>query len=559
MRRFVVSFIGGTVVLGGWGAPHWLQASYQDWAKERQQKEMNTTKVTPPSTIPGFKTAQPSEINLDNSQSLKAATENAFSKIEHAQTLKRIAETRPYFVVDLENDPLVKNSRESIENPEKVLKSDLYSRKLRTDYIYKTCQEAKPPIEFKCSKNLLPPTVHIDPAKYSNYWCGSGMHRPDDLRCTAKVYYPVARMYEPEKVHTNPEEWSSNCGVMDKETKKRACKLVKQECPKGPETRQVVATYGPGRTPTSRSITRNCWRKEYTYECSYPSLNTCAPLRKSTCEQINSKCLKEMDKVCVEWEQTYRCPTQVIEELERVSTGAFSLPTADAPPALTSNQDMAEAIAKLSVLKDIQDNMRKYSEKIDVNSIRIFKGESNKCTIAFADFKNCCTDGKGWGVSLHLSGCDDEDKELAEQQKNKLCVEIGTYCAEKDLGICIRKKKSYCCFPTKLARMLHAQGRPQLGIGWGKPKHPECRGYTIEELSRINFDQLDLSELFSEIAAKTKQITQTTVNVVTRNLTDRVSQMSKDFKPGLNPGFNPTLTTKGVKQNELNKPKSGDF
>lgn len=559
MRKPVVVLLPVMVFL----LPSALHAFFQDYATQRQKNDMNKAKVTSPSTIPGFQTAEPPEIRLGNSQALKAATETAFDTIEHAQTLKKISETRPYFVVDLEKDPLVKNSTESITNPEKVLTADLHSRKPRTDYIFKTCQEAKPPIEFKCSKDLIPPTMHIDPAKYSNYWCGAGNHRPDDSRCSAKVYYPVARMYEPEKVHISPESWNSNCGIMDQETKKRTCKLIKQECPKGVETREVVATYGPQRTPTSRQISRDCWRYEYTYACAYPSPNTCEILRKSGCEQITSRCLKELEKVCVEWEQTYRCPQQATEALpldakpeerEKISRGAFPLPTINAPPTLTPNLDMAEVIAKLSALKEIQDNMRQYNDKTDVNSIFIFKGTTNKCTTAFAKFKNCCTDGKGWGVSLHLSGCEKEDKELAEKQKNKLCVEIGTYCAEKDLGVCIRKKKSYCCFATKLARLLHAQGRPQLSLGWGKPKRPECRGFTVKELSEINFDQLDLSELFSEITAK--QITQTTVNVVSRNLTDRVSQMTKGFKTQ---DFKPTFTAKGVKPNEVNKPKSGDF
>lgn len=541
---------------------HALKASFQEYAKERQQKDMNKTKITPPNKIPGFITASPPETQFNNSQTLKSATESAFN-LEHAQTLKRIAETRPYFVVDSEKDPLVANSTDSMKDPEKVLKAELTNKKPRTEYIFKTCQEAKPAIEFTCHKTLVPPTVHIEPALYSQHLCRVARHQPDDPHCKAKVYYPTPRKYRDEKVNISPEVWNSDCGVMEQETKKRTCKLIKKDCPHGPETREVMATVGPQYTPQSYQLKRDCWRYEYTYECSYPSPNTCDVLRKSSCEQIKSRCFRELEGVspgvCVEWEQTYRCLSQVNEKdstpKDKISTGAFSLPPPNAPPPLTPNHDMADAISKLSVLKEIQDNMREYNEKIDVNSIRIFKGTSNKCTIAFGNFKNCCTDGKGWGVSLHLSGCEDEDKILAEKQQNKLCVEIGTYCAEKVLGVCIRKKKSYCCFGTKLARILHVQGRPQLGMGWGKPKHPECRGFTIEELSCLNFDEMDLSELFSEIAAKTKQITQTTVNVVTRNLTDRVSQMTKDIKPG----FKPTFTTNGVKPHEMNKPKTGDF
>ena len=308
------------------------------------------------------------------------------------------------------------------------------------------------------------------------------------------------------------------------------------------KTRTVISTVGPQKTPTPHQVTRPCWRYEYLYECAYSSLNNCGILRNSSCEQIQSRCLNELTGVCIEWEQTYRCPVQGTEEKERISTGGVTLPPEEPFPEATPNGDMAEALAKLYVLKDIQDDLRK-NEKANINSIQIFKGSARKCTIAFGNFKNCCTKGKGWGVSLNLSGCDKEDKDLAKRQKSGFCVKVGTYCATEVAGICLRKKKSHCCFPTKLARILHEQGRPQLGLGWGETEHPQCRGFTVDELSRLDFDKLDLSELFAEIALKAKAITQKTVGVVERNLTERVNQMTHEFKP--------TQST--------NKPKSGDF
>jgi len=525
-----------------------LRASFKEYASERQKMDKNTAKITSPHSIPGFQTPSPPETNLNHAQTLDAATARVFIQNLEAQTLKRTAENRAYFVIDLANDPLIKNSKEPVQDPEKVLRSEIYSRNLKIDYTYKTCHESKPAIEFKCTSTLLPPSVHVDPAKYSHFWCKVGHHHPDDPQCKAKRYYPTPIMYEAEKIHVSPEAWTSDCGRIDKETKNRACKLVTQICPNGPETRQVMATIGPQRTPTARTITRPCWRYEYVYECAYPSVNTCEALRKSTCEQIQSKCLRELNGVCIEWEQTFRCPTHTHEEKERASAGAYTPPQADSAPTHLPNQDMPEALAKLSVLKEVQDDLRANADSQNMHSIQIFKGLSRSCTIAFGGFKNCCTKGKGWGVSLNLSHCDGGEKDLAERQKKGLCVKIGTYCAEKVLGVCIRKKTSHCCFPTKLARILQAQGRPQLGIGWGEPKQPQCRGFTVDELSRIDFDQLDLSELFAEIAARAKQITQTTVNVITRNLSDRVNQMGSDFK---NPEFKTPTST--------NKPKSGDF
>lgn len=521
---------------------HPLSAMYKNEAAQRQKSAMNTAKSTSPSVVPGFTSANPPETQFNNVHALEGSSQNVFLHNETAKMLKHTAETRPYFPIDLNSDPLIKHSNESVNDPEKILRSGIASKKLNTNYVIKTCREVKPPVEFRCSKNLVPPTIHVDPAKYSNFWCRSGKHQPDDPKCKAKKYYPTPRMYQEEKVYVSPEVWTSDCGTMGTETQNRSCRLVLETCPGGAEVRTVISTVGPQKTPTPRQVKRPCWRYEYVYACAYPSMNNCGALRNSNCEQIDSKCLNEFAGNCIEWEQTYRCPTHGGDERELPSQGGFVLSPEEAAPEGVPNGDMSEALAKLYVLKDIQDDLR-INEKANVNAIQIFKGSSRKCTIAFGNFKNCCTDGKGWGVSLNLSGCDKEDKDLATRQKKGLCVKLGTYCAEKFLGTCIRKKKAYCCFPTKLARILHEQGRPQLRLGWGEPEHPQCRGFTVDELSRLDFDKLDLRELFAEIASRAHAVTQRTVNVVGRNLSERVNQMTHGFKPSAS----------------TNKPKSGDF
>lgn len=520
-----------------------VEASYKDYATQRQRQEMHITKGTSPALVPGFATDQPPEAGLNHPGSLQSATDYVFHSNPIAADLKQTAETRPYFVLDPHKDPIMTNSQAAIHNSERVLGSQLYNRSLGTSYIYKTCTEYKAPVEFKCSKDLIPPTMHINPAKYSHYWCGSGNHRPDDPRCRAKRYYPVARMYEPEKIQISPEVWSSNCGAMD--TKDLQCRLIKQTCPKGTETRVITATQGPERIPIQKSVTRECWRYEYTYECAHGFSTACESLRDSICEQIGSKCLHEKAGECTQWEQTYRCPITQSLSQEQVSREGYTLPQAESGASSTPNTDMPEAIARLTVLKDIQDVMQANSKLKDTSGLQIFKGNDRRCTIAFGGFKNCCAK-KGLGLSLKLAHCDAEEKELAESQKRRLCVKIGTYCAEKILGKCIRKKTSYCCFPTKLSRIIHEQGRGQLRIGWGEPKHPECRGFTVTELSRIDFEKLDLSEVFAEIIARTRKVTQSTVNTVSRNLSNRVSQMGHDFNPQ-------------VKKSETNKPLSGEF
>lgn len=93
--------------------------------------------------------------------------------------------------------------------------------------------------------------------------------------------------------------------------------------------------------------------------------------------------------------------------------------------------------------------------------------------------------------------CDEDDVQLASHRAMKLCTKGRSYCAEKFLGICLVRKKSFCCFNTPLARIVHEQARPQIGKSWGSAKSPDCSGFTAEELSSIDWNQVDLTEWFA--------------------------------------------------------------
>ena len=52
-------------------------------------------------------------------------------------------------------------------------------------------------------------------------------------------------------------------------------------------------------------------------------------------------------------------------------------------------------------------------------------------------------------------------------------------------------------------------------MGFGDAEHPQCRGFTVEELTRLDFSKIDLSELLTELYSKSKAPT--------------VSKLSQDF------------------------------
>ncbi len=61
------------------------------------------------------------------------------------------------------------------------------------------------------------------------------------------------------------------------------------------------------------------------------------------------------------------------------------------------------------------------------------------------------------------------------------------------------KKKSFCCFNSKLGRIFNEQERPQLGKGWGSAEGPQCRGFAPEEFQKLDFSEIDLSEFIVDI------------------------------------------------------------
>ena len=68
--------------------------------------------------------------------------------------------------------------------------------------------------------------------------------------------------------------------------------------------------------------------------------------------------------------------------------------------------------------------------------------------------------------------------------------------------------------------MVQEQGRKQLGIQWGMPEEPNCRGFTTQELSRINFSKMDLSEICKDFV---KQLPKDMPNKL-KNFQDRLKK-----------------------------------
>jgi conjugal transfer mating pair stabilization protein TraN len=129
----------------------------------------------------------------------------------------------------------------------------------------------------------------------------------------------------------------------------------------------------------------------------------------------------------------------------------------------------------------------------------IFSGKGMQCTDKAFGFADCCKDG-GWGTGIGLDECSEEEEALGQAKEQGITIALGSYCASKVLGVCTRKKKGYCVYDSKLARIVQEQGvKGQLGISLGSAEYPLCEPITPEQLQKINFKHIDFTDFYEDM------------------------------------------------------------
>ena len=155
-------------------------------------------------------------------------------------------------------------------------------------------------------------------------------------------------------------------------------------------------------------------------------------------------------------------------------------------------------------------------------------------TYAEAAFLNPTTLALGAAMYLVedflLSGsCNQDDIQTAMLGDSGMCHYLDTYCKKKwPLVGCVQEAKVFCCFNSKLARIVHEQGRPQLKTflpPWVfGDSSGDCRGFTASEFQMLDFSKMDLSEYLGDIKTKAQNTIQNTV-------TDKIQQYYQKTRP----------------------------
>lgn len=310
--------------------------------------------------------------------------------------------------------------------------------------------------------------------------------------------------------------WNESCPFSKSEGA-----LIKSEC-KVPGGTKTVVVDG-----VSYPVTQPCWQYEDTYRSQSATEGTCGSLNNDrACTRIGVECQDMNEGICYSQKEIWQCQSPSTGKGQICGDELFCQDGTCVESQTKTNNRFAEAVSALAMLAAAGEDA-----KGDSMNIRVFTGKPQSCRKAMAGFNNCCQSG-GWGGDVGLAHCSDEEKALGKAREKGITIQVGTYCSNKVLGVCLQKKTSYCVFDSKLAKIAQEQGRGgQLGIGFGGASSPDCRGMTVEELSRLRFDNMDFSSFFDELSSKS--------NVPQdQQLLDRVSNSLKGFTGKYDPDKN---------------------
>lgn len=278
-------------------------------------------------------------------------------------------------------------------------------------------------------------------------------------------------------------------------------------------------------------VTQPCWAWQTNYTCNEITQgNDCGELdAKPECSYVRDECIDDEDDpdytpgACKVSQKVYRCPvptTPGTDPKQYVCGNDVYCINGDCETIeREASTEFKDALVALHALGQA-------GEEFDEENFTVFSGERDTCHKPVFGLVNCCA-GKtsglltaGAGAAAIAGGptaiaalatpfltmflCSTDEKMLDIKDRMGFCHKVGTYCSSSVLGICKTKRTAYCCFESKLSRILQEQGRIQLNKPWGKPKKEQCQGFTIDEFSRLDLSVMDFTEVYSEFVDAAK-------------------------------------------------------
>ena len=250
------------------------------------------------------------------------------------------------------------------------------------------------------------------------------------------------------------------------------------------------------------SVHRDCWKWAYSKKCNYPSKNDCA--QHGHCYSLGQRDCLMRDTLgnCINIQKEFSCkrwePTFVEEERVRYGLedkdGTATLVCKGIPcidgncvdKSYEMDEDMVKSVSQLGAMSKGKDSAM---------GIKIFEGIAQQCSKKGNGWHNCCkVFPKGWGKNLGAK-CTEDERILSDRRQNNLCVDAGTSKIKGIAGTSFGRKHHYCCFGNILEKVIQKEARKQLGRSFGDGGRTDCSGLSLEDLERVDFSQMDFSEV----------------------------------------------------------------
>lgn len=195
---------------------------------------------------------------------------------------------------------------------------------------------------------------------------------------------------------------------------------------------------------------------------------------------------------------------------EAVSAGANQLikgewgsvvDAAQASFSKTFGQDVALGVVQQQLMQWAYDAMVEMGAAAAADAV--FATSAEGAVVGLAPAAAAAVSIIGWVYTAYVMtdllihiiwACEPKEFELGAKKETRQCSYVGSYCASKVLGQCIEKREAYCCFSSVVGRIIQEQGRQQLGMTFGDPKNPSCDGLTTDQLAKLDWSKIDLSE-----------------------------------------------------------------
>lgn len=271
-----------------------------------------------------------------------------------------------------------------------------------------------------------------------------------------------------------------------------SCTQSAEVCTGQPETRLI----------NGLAVTRPCWEWERTYQCSGTAQATdCGDIAGNPqCTFLRDECLDDPQAgACQVATKVYRCPIPgggTIDPAQYIcGDDVYCIDGECEPIEREASTEFKDALVGLHALGQAN---AEFSEA----DLTLFSGTRETCTKKVFGIANCCS-GKGVPLLTPFL-CPAAERELDRKDDAGLCHRVGAYCSDRVLGVCVTRKDAYCCFESKLSRILQQQGRAQVNKRWDEPKRETCKGFTLDEFSLLDLSVMDFSEVYADFAAAAK-------------------------------------------------------